>query len=703
MSNNPFWQNAGKSSLPAQLSNNGVTTESPNGIITPAVGIDGPYSTELGSATNSSPYGIIDSQQSNTSTQFIKALSSITANVRESNAICNETPRPSLESQKRSPEIFQNGRHAHIPSFSHVGRESFPVSTPACVCPLSSHISDAVAPMLNVEQARAEVLRRLAKAERGPKPLKRRGSNESLSSLLSYSIRRPSISTKANSGHSLETLAIVLEDTAQEGILPLVEAVMALGAHPIYRSIHKLKNRRHDALNKATAAGHVDVIDYLLRQGASYGSDEPLKKDPFTPMEHKLLDMAYAGFGDVVQYFITEHGVDPFIQQWPRQYYDANRTVYRRVVPAKAHQRTVLDAIAKMGNEEQDVHLLNVIMQHTTFVPTNIVSRVYEDIPYMGDGTRMHQTTYHYSCLSAFIKAGWCNAVEVMLKMKPNPLAYQQEDTITKEEGQIPSTITQTFVQPANALSKDTWLYHATSALRILNLLIDSNFIFTIPQKTPYDSAPRTPLSRAILANASQAVDLILQAHPELVKQDITFRLLLHSGEEGEYTAQPLAAAIIQGSLDCARVILRHGAHPSDPAFNYANVLNFAAGHGGVTATAILNDMMVIAPELVPGALETAISKFKVDAVDAILRSSVSEKEVLAMPLYDMLLRCEATEKTEDIKERYLRITEMIHEKDTESAIVRPEEEAIRAAIERGNIIGVEKLVELGVVAKAVF
>ncbi|KAH8732435.1 hypothetical protein GQ44DRAFT_821713 [Phaeosphaeriaceae sp. PMI808] len=349
-------------------------------------------------------------------------------------------------------------------------------------------------------EAHAEILRRLGKAEKTDKALKRRGSNESLSSLISYSIRRPNITRRPESGYSLDALAAVLEDVAQEGNLTLVEAVMALGANPNFRSVNRLKNRRHNALNKATAAGHVNVIDYLLRQGAIYTISESQRKNTYSAIHHKLLDVMYSGYGEVARYLISSHGANPFIEQRPREYFDSNRTVYRKVNPAKVFQKTVLDAIARMGNADQDMSLLKIIMDNPAFNPTSISTRIYEDKPYSGDNSRMSQTTYHYSVLSTFVKAGWADAVETLLSINPSPSSYEKATSQLSSKAKFPAKNHQQFIYPANMLTKDTWLYKPQDALRIPKLLIETNFTMTTAQRTADDSAPRTPLRRNHIA-----------------------------------------------------------------------------------------------------------------------------------------------------------------------------------------------------------
>lgn len=574
-------------------------------------------------------------------------------------------------------------RHAHIPSLSRIRKESLPDSSPPYVRALSSYIAESVAPQTTPGDAHAEALRRLGKAERTVKTLKRRGSNESLSSLISYSIRRPSISSvPKTSGYSLDALAHVLEDAAQEGNLALVEALMALGANPNFRSVNRLKNRRHEALNKATAAGHVEVIDYLLRQGATFNLGEGKKKDEFEPIDYKLLDVAYSGYGDVARYLIEKQAANPFTEQWPRDYFDTKRTVYRRVVPARVYQRTALDAVARTGKEEQDAELMKHIMADPKFDPTATASRIYTDTPYTGDGTRMVQITYHYSALSTFIKAGWADVVESMLAINPNPSAYQIPDKVTTEEGQIPSTSIDRHVWPAHALTKDTWLYQPNSALHILKLLIDHGFDTRTAQRTADDSASRTPLSRCILANSPSGVQALLLAQPNLTKEEISFRLLLPSSGFAEHTAQPLAASLAQGSLDCARLLLRHGATPYDPAFNYTNVMMFAAGHG---VAAILPDFIEVAPELLGEALDKAVRKCRVDAVRVLLQSS---GKLEGLGLWDMVLTCDSVGK-DDGTARYVRIMDMVHETGVKQ---RPSRDAVRTAVERENIVGVRTL-----------
>jgi hypothetical protein len=596
--------------------------------------------------------------------------------------------------QHQAPEVVTQPRHAHVPSISQIRKESLANVRPTYVRALSSHIAESMAPSMTHGEAHAEAVRRLGKAEKTVKTIKRRGSNESLASLVSYSIRRPSISvTPKGNGYSLDALAYVLEEAAQEGNLELVQAVMALGANPNFRSVNRIKNRRHDALNKATAAGHVEVIDYLIRQGATYNLGDSAKKDAFEPIDYKLLDVAYSGYGEVARYLIANQGANPFAEQWPREYFDANRTVYRRVAPTRVYQRSVLDAIARMGSQEADTPLVNIIMRDPRFNPTAVASRVYIDQPYDGDGTRMSQVTCHYSALSTFIKAGWADTVEAMLDINPDPSAYQQSDTITSEEGQIPSTYIHRNVWPANALAKDTWLYHPATALRILNILIEKGFDVSTAQRTSTDSAPRTPMSRCILANAVSGVKTLIKSDPSLVHEDISFRLLLSSGTEQEYIAQPLAASIIQGSLDCARILLKYGASPSDPAFSYRNVLMFAAGHG---VSGILPELIDMAPEMLGEALEIAISKYRVASVEVLL-CEMTEGGGQGTSLWNAVLKCHVAGRDEDVKFRYMRIMDAVYEAGVEQ---RPSVEMVRKAVEMDNTVGVEKMLDWGFVRR---
>jgi hypothetical protein len=682
----PFYQGRQQN---AQAFENGTGIELPGSTVTPPVSASHQYP-EVNTRMHLSAQA-----------PEINERSHLSAQAPEVNDRAHLSARaPEVGEQPRS-DVVTHSHYAHVPSFSHIENENFPTSRPAYVRAFSSQLPESVAPQVTPGEAHAEALRRIGKAGRGPRTIKRRGSNESLSSLISYSIRKPGVSARSESHFSLDTLAVVLEDAAEEGNLPLVEAVMALGANPNFRSVHRLKNRRHDALNKATAAGHVHVMDYLLRQGATFGSDEPPKNDAFRALDYKLLDVAYAGYNQVARYLITMHGANPFVEQWPKQFADANRTVYRRVIRLKVYQRSVLDAIAKMGDPEQDMGLLEVIMNNPAFDPAAIATRVYEDMPYSGDGSRMSQATYHYSPLSIFVKAGWANAVKMMLAKRKDPSAYQLKGKTVDEEGQIPSTNIKCCVYPANALTKDTWLYRRQDALNILRMLIDSGFDITTAQQTADDSAARTPLGRAILANASEGIELILRAKPALVKEDVSFRLLLGSGTEQEYKAQPLAAAIIQGSLESARVILRNGAHPYDPAFSYPNVMQFAAGHGGATATAILQDMVEIAPDLASEAIETAIQKSKSDAVYVLLYSP-NARNMSSLRLYDMVLQCKGATKDDETQRRHLQIIDLIVGSDTTYRLPRPDRSSVQSAMEYDNFAGMEKLLSLKIITSTV-
>ncbi|KAH7400811.1 hypothetical protein DE146DRAFT_654058 [Phaeosphaeria sp. MPI-PUGE-AT-0046c] len=429
---------------------------------------------------------------------------------------------------------------------------------PAYIRAPSSHVPESIAPTLTAQDAHTEAIRRLGKAEYAVKTLKRRGSNESLSSLLSYSIRRPSLSagtsSTTRSGYTLDALAHVLEDAAQEGNLPLVEALFKLGANPNFRSVNRIKNRRHDALNNAVAAGHVDVIDYLLRQGAVFDLGDRIKGQ-FEAIDYKLLDVAYAGYMDVARYLIVNQGANPLVTSWPREYADARRTVYRRVEAARVYERTVLDGIARWGVEERDMGLLKGIISMDDFNPAMSAAKIYLDQPYDGDGTRMQQTTHTYSALALFVKAGWADAVKALLALQPEPMAYEVEDEIEIEEGQIPSTVVNRTIWPVHALTKDTYTQHPEAAVRILNLLLQHGFDVDTEQQTPEDSAPRNSLTRAIRADAVDAVQAILERSPGLVGKDVSFRLLVNGEVDKEYAAKPLGAAKAMGAMACVEVL----------------------------------------------------------------------------------------------------------------------------------------------------
>ncbi|EAT84349.2 hypothetical protein SNOG_08073 [Parastagonospora nodorum SN15] len=491
-----------------------------------------------------------------------------------------------------------------IPSISH----TLPNQRPPFSRAPSSHIASSIAPSIQPIDAHAEALRRLGKAERTVKTLKRRGSDESLSSLISYSIRRPSIPLPSRPGTpSLAALAHVLEEAAQEGNLPLVQALVGLGADLNFRSVNRIKNRRHEALNLAAAGGHGDVVEYLMDKGATFHVSEGKGKDGFDPIDYKLLDVAYAGFIDVARYLVEKRGANPFVEYWPREYADAQRTVYRRVTGVRVQQKTLFDALAKSSSESQAKDFLNLIMQDPQI--------------HSHDG-------------GTFIKSGWSETVEALLITHPDPAAYEIPDKTSSEEGQIPSSSIQRHIWPTHALSRETWLYHPQSALRILKMLINLHFDTSTPQHTPDDSSPRTPLARCILANSAAGVDALLSAKPDLRDTDIAIRLLLPGEEFRECAAKPLAAALVQDSLACARVILEHGASVRDPAFGYSSTVVFAAAHG---ITEILPELVSKAPELVSEALEVAVRKGRVGAVEVLLEAGVEVDE----RIWDVVVECD--------------------------------------------------------------
>ena len=540
-------------------------------------------------------------------------------------------------------------------------------------------------PELGASEAHAEVLRLLDKADEASS---RRSSGVTKKSI--FGLKRSNTTKPAsNAGHSQEALTTVLENVAEQGSLPKVKAVVSLGADPSHCFNGKMKKTKHEALTKATVGGHARVVDYLLNKGATYG--EPQKKSLYTPTDRALLTAVYKGHAELASVLIASHGANPMIEQWPREMEDTQHYWDQKQV--RLSKTSVLDGISHWKSEEQGLNVLATIMQNPKFDPTASVSGVFDnrsELQTAEFGNRPWHTTYEYSALACFVRAGWADAVEHMLSMKGSPTDYEKEDEVLQYQDKVTR-----FVSPVNALTKDTWDQRPEDALRILRVLIECGFNVGLAQRTANDLGQRTALGRALAANASQAVEMIVQHRPELVKEVISFRR-----NKKETKAQPLAAAIALERLETARVLLRSGAHPRDPAFDM-NVLQFAAHQGGETGTALLADMLSLAPELTYAALDIAIHRTNKDCVRALLDSisaAASRNEIAALPaVWDMLLPL-PTPETLEIQSRYLDLIDMINTWDAEHALPRPQLPAILAAIKRDNYVGMERLLQVGVV-----
>jgi hypothetical protein len=531
--------------------------------------------------------------------------------------------------------------------------------------------------------AHAEVLRLLDKADEA-------SSRKSGGAVKKgFSLRRSNTSKPpSNASHSQEALTSVLEDVAEEGSLPKVKAVISLGADPSYRSTGKTKKVKHEALAKATAGGNAKVVDYLLSKGATYG--EAQKKSTYKPLDRVLLTAVYKGHAELACVLISNHGANPMIEQWPREMEDAQQYWNEKLL--RLSKTSVLDGISHWKNEDQGLSLLRAIMHSTKFDPTTPVSGVFDNKSELQSAAeyahRPWQTTYQYSALACFVRAGWADAVEGLLAIKGSPKDYEKEDEVLQYQDKVTR-----HISPVNALTKDTWEQRPEDALRILRLLIDRGFDVSLVQRTANDLGPRTALGRALAANASQAVELITQNRPELVKEVISFRR-----NKKETKAQPLAAALALEKLDTARVLLRAGAHPRDPAFNM-NVLQFCAHQGGETGTAMLAEMIGLAPELTYAALDIAVRRINNGCVRVLLDSisaAASRNEIAALPaIWDMLLPLPEDPET---KNQYLQLMDMVFAWDAGNALPRPQLPAILAAIKRDNYLGMERMLQLGVV-----
>ncbi|KAF2831178.1 hypothetical protein CC86DRAFT_341814 [Ophiobolus disseminans] len=491
---------------------------------------------------------------------------------------------------------------------------------------------------------------------------------------------------------SSDALTDVLENVSEEGSLPMVKAVISLGADPSYRSSGKLKKVKHEALAKATAGGHAKVVDYLLVKGATYG--EAQKKSTYTPLDRALLTAVYKGHAELANVLISSHGANPMVEQWPREMEETQH--YWSEKQVRLSKTSVLDGISHWKNEEQGLSVLRNIMQNNKFNPTAPISAVFDnksELQTAEFANRPWNTTYEYSALACFVRAGWADSVEDMLSMKGSPKDYEKEDEVLQYQDKMTR-----FVSPANALTKDTWEQRPEDALRILHLLIDKGFNVGLAQRTANDLGPRTTLGRALASNASQAIELIVHHRPELVKEVISFRR-----NKKETKAQPLAAAIALEKLETARVLLRAGAHPRDPAFDM-NVLQFAAYQGSETGSAMLAEMINLAPELTYAALDVAIRRTNKDCVRVLLDSisdAASRNEIAALPaVWDMLLPLDLSSNPEvpGAESKYLDLIDMINTWDAGSALPRPQLPAILAAIKRDNYVAMEKVLQLGIV-----
>lgn len=538
-------------------------------------------------------------------------------------------------------------------------------------------------PDMTSDQAKAEIMRRVEKKS----ITSSRKSSASSSIKIGFSLKRSDTSGSTVRGSPSEVLNQVLEDVAQEGSLSLVKAVVSMGADPT----SKTKKTKNEALAKATAAGHARVVDFLLRNGAKYG-DVRLKVK-YSPTDYALLSAAYKGYAELASCLIASHGANPMTQQWPReiedtQYYWANTQV-------RLPKSSVLDGISRWDHVQDGMSVMKFIMGSSSFDPAALVSGLFDSKSELQSASyqyRPWQTTYEMSALACFVSAGWADTVEDMLALKGAPKDYEKEDDIQQHQEKKTR-----FVLPVNALTKETWQKRPDDALRILHLLVDRGFQFALAQRTPTDMGQRTPLGRAISADAAQAVELILQHEPALINKEIIFRR-----NKKEIRALPFVVALALDRLEAARVLFRSGSQPRDPAIEDMNILQFAASEDGEAATAMLSEMLPMAPELTYVVLDIAIKRNNKNNVRVLLdfiSAAASNSEIAALPpAYDSVLLCTDTDKDVETKFRYAELIDMIFQWDVGRALHRPRLPSILNAIRKDNYAGVEKLMQLGVI-----
>ncbi|KZM28267.1 uncharacterized protein EKO05_0007593 [Ascochyta rabiei] len=538
-------------------------------------------------------------------------------------------------------------------------------------------------PDMTSDQAKTEIARRVEKTD----IMSSRKSSTGSSKKIGFSLKRSNTSGTTNDGPSIETLNQILEDVAQEGSLSLVKAVVSMGADPAART----KKTKHEALSKATAAGHARIVDFLLRNGAKYG-DIRLKVK-YTPTDYALLSAAYKGHAELTSCLIASHGANPMTEQWPREIEDTQH--YWAQTQVRLPKSSVLDAISRWSNVEDGMGVMKFIIGSSRFDPAALVSGLFDSKSELQSADyqyRPWQTTYEISALACFAGAGWADTVEEMLALKGAPEQYEKEDDVQYHQEKKTR-----FVSPISAITRETWQKRPEDALRILHLLADRGFDLSLTQRTPTDMGLRTALGRAISADAAQAVELILQHKPSLVREEIAFRR-----NKRETKSLPFVVALSLDRLEVARILLRSGAHPRDPAIEDMNVLQFAASESGETSTSMLLDMLPMAPELTYDALDIAIKRNNTNNVRAILdfiSAAASRGEIAALPpAYDSILLCTNTDKDVETKFRYVELIDMVYQWDAGHALYRPQLPSILNAIRKDNYAGVEKLMQLGIV-----
>lgn len=564
-----------------------------------------------------------------------------------------------------------------------IGSSTSPSSKPRfSVAAFTTGAYENEAADMTSDQAKAEIIRRLEKKDI---TASRKGSSSS--SIMKFSLKRSNTAGDSNGASNPEVLSEVLEEVSQEGSLSLVKAVVAMGADPTGKS----KKSKNEALAKATAAGHAKVVDFLLRNGAKYG-DIRLKVK-YTPTDYALLSAAYKEHAELTSCLIASHGANPMTEQWPREIEDTQH--YWAESQVRLAKSSVLDGISRWKNAEVGMSVMKFIMGSSRFDPSALVSGLFDNKSELQAASYQHrpwQTTYEVSALACFSSAGWSDTVEEMLTLKGAPKDYEKEDDLQQHQEKKTR-----FVSPVNALSKETWQKRPDDALRILHLLADRGFDLSLVQRTQTDAGLRTPLGRAIAADAAQGVELILQHKPTLVREEIFFRW-----GKREIKALPFVAALALDRLEASRVLLRSGAHPRDPAIESMNILQFAASESGEAATAMLQEMLPIAPELTYEALDFAIRRNNKNNVRVLLdfiSAAAGRGEIAALPpAYDSILLCSDTDKDVETKFSYAALIDMVHQWDEGRALNLPQLPSILNAIRKDNYAGVEKLMQLGII-----
>jgi ankyrin repeat protein len=360
---------------------------------------------------------------------------------------------------------------------------------------------------------------------------------------------------KAHSGYSFTILAEALVSAAEAGNLLLVASLLKLGADVNYSS--RKTKKLHNAIQRATKAQHVHVVEYFLTRGANEESaanalNVAIRRN-FMEIAMKLVPHA-----DFNRMWITSTKWKPFDDE---SFYAIPESFLDSSV-----QESCLSLLVGMKEENRN-KLLTLIMDQPRFDSEKPAKEIYVK-PWNFGALR-----YPMTILDCFVESADLAGVEFLLQQLGKGYKVHSK---TPEWLSGPKPI---YRNPLSYISIESWGAKPAHALKVAELLTKRGAHVDVTSLLPNDQKKEgdSPLISAIAGRSVKGVEFFLAngADPECI---------MATNGHSFWGLSPLSYAASYCGVGICRTIVDHGALPWRSDESGKNPLYYACSRGNLEA-----------------------------------------------------------------------------------------------------------------------